>query len=492
MVTLSLTNHKYLVGEHHGDWRDTAWSTHESSQIEFQLKNSDESRLRWTAGIFILEEDNGIRFDIPHGSWGFTPQDQALVLSTFVQPERTLESFSGYLQGTFDITEDIRFTAGVRHTDDTREDKGGRSIDCTFYPGPGPLPTPVTFPADLNGAQGCWLRQLNDMDLSWDDQMYMSRLEWDLSDDMMLFLSYSTGWKSGVLVDGQGPLATATATRPVHLPGNLDIEGNNALAQEPEDNAVIELGIKSALLDGDMILNANVFFQTYDEMQVTSSVVNTDGSGESLRKTNAGEASMEGLELEMQWAVSEAGFLTVTGTFLQAEYDEFESSEGLYGDARGRTWNSCSRGVETDGTCTLGLFDYEGNTLPNAPDFALSASYKHDFVLGSDAVLTPRIRISHTDDMFLTQENRGDRPAGTNSATDPGEADFDTVEAQTIVDVSLTYTSPDERWNAELYIDNASDEITKTDQAISTGRDVSFNWWGPGREAGLRINFNVD
>ena len=68
-----------------------------------------------------------------HGSWGFTPQDEPNgVLSTFVQPSRSLESESVYGQGTFNFTDALRLTAGARYIDDTREDKGGRSIDCTF------------------------------------------------------------------------------------------------------------------------------------------------------------------------------------------------------------------------------------------------------------------------------------------------------------------------------------------------------------------------
>ncbi len=475
--------------EHQGDFRATTDSHHESSQHEIQLKNSDDSRFRWTAGLFMFEEDNSIRFDIPHGSWGFTGQDQGTVLSTFVQPDRSLESFSGYVQGTFDVTDDFRLTAGVRTTEDERADVGGRSIDCTYDPGRGALPAIAASGAALNGEQGCYYRQINDMDGTWSNETYMVRGEWDLNDDILLFASYATGWKSGVLADGQN---VNTSGSPVNTNESPDIAGNNLIPQQPEENDSLEIGIKSTLLDGRMTANANLFFMGYTDMQVTAAIINPVTGQSTLTSTNAGEATIDGLEFTINYAVSEAGTLTLTGSFLDATYDEFLGAEANYGNATGRQWNSCGLGENADGSCVGNVFDFSGNTLPNAPETAINVSYKHEIALNSGATLTPRVRVSYQSETFLTQENRGDRAPGTNGPTDPGESNFDTQDAYTKVDLSLAYLSKDSRWGAELYVTNATDEAIKEENAINGGQNVTFNTYAASREAGIRFNYSFD
>src|SRR6185503_13725163 len=108
---------------------NTVFSSYDATQHELQITNPSDASFVWTGGLFFFEEDNGIRFDMLHGSWGFTPQDSPNgVLSTFVQPSRSLESQSAYFQGTFNLGDAFRLTAGARYIEDVREDQGGRSI----------------------------------------------------------------------------------------------------------------------------------------------------------------------------------------------------------------------------------------------------------------------------------------------------------------------------------------------------------------------------
>lgn len=492
-----MSQSQFYGNQFQGDTRDTVYSGHTSTQHELQLKNSDDERFRWTTGAFFFEEDNDIRFDILHGSWGFTGQDgdgqvnpdgtpDNTVLSTFIQPSRGLDSVSAYVQGTYDVTDSFRLTGGLRYTDDEREDIGGRSIDCTYAQGPGDFDVDYENPADIAaaGEQGCYYRQINDMKDSWSDTTYLARAEWDYSDDVMLYVSYGTGWKSGVLADGN----TASATNSDSSP---DIEGNSLLIQQPEENDSLEIGIKSTLLDGGMTLNANIFTMDYTDMQVTASVENLVTGDRELVKTNAGAASINGLELESQLLVGDSGVLGFSASVLDASYDEFFGGEGTFGDDdRGLIWNPCAFGADPGGGCIDSTWDFSGNSLPNAPDLSLNLSYKHEFQLANAATLTPRLHLSYQDDIFLGHENRGDRPAGTYGPTDPGESNFDVQEAYTKVNVSLTYASPDSEWSAEIYVNNATDEGIK--QELFLGGNVTGYTWAPSRETGLRFRYDFD
>jgi iron complex outermembrane receptor protein len=464
-----------------GDTRNTVYSTYEGTQHELQLVSPSDGPVDWTAGLFYFKEENSIRFDMLHFSWGFTPQDSPDgVLSTFVQPDRGLESKSAYAQATFEATDALRFTAGARYIDDTRADVGGRSIDCTFGL-VGPLPDDIAAqPSDLDGEQGCYFRQYNDMEGSWSKTTYMGRAEFDVSDSVLTYLSYSTGWKSGVLQDGR------SYTDLLDGNGNLDFSRNNSLLQKPEEVDSIELGIKTDF--DSWRLSANAFHMTFEDMQVTGAVIDPDTGQSTLTNTNAGKATIQGLELEASAALFEgAGQLSASLAWLDATYDEFLGNESNFGDARGRIWNPCGLGVEPSGACTGNVFDFSGNHLPYAPEYQLTLAYTHTFDLPGGGRVEPRFRVSYYDEMFLGWENRTDRPPGTLGVDDPGEADFGVQPAYTMVDLSLAYRSANDQWTAELFVDNATNEEVKTEAFY--GGPQTFYKWGDPRVAGVRAAY---
>jgi iron complex outermembrane receptor protein len=467
--------------EAQGDSRNTVYSTYDATQHELQITSPSDSSFIWTAGIFLFEEENSIRFDMLHGSWGFTPQDDPNgVLSTFVQPDRSLESESAYFQGTYSFTEAFRLTAGARSIDDTREDSGGRSIDCTFGL-VGDLPASIAAQAsDLNGGQGCFFRQYNDMQGDWSKTTWLLRGEYDLSDSTLLYLSLGTGWKSGVLQDGRGYADLLTGS------GALDFSRNNSLLQRPEEVESLEIGVKTSF--DNWRLSANLFDMEFEDMQVTGAVIDPVTNQSTLTNTNAGGATIQGVELELSAAVSGgAGELAATFAYLDATYDEFLGNESNFGDARGRIWNPCGLGVEPSGACTGNVFDFAGNHLPYAPEYQLTLQYSHAFPLNGGASLVPRIKVSYYDEMFLGWENRTDRPAGTLSPTDPGEADFGVQPSYTRVDLGLGYHAANEQWTAEFFVTNATDEAVKT-EAFYGGPRTFFKWGDP-RIAGVRVAF---
>jgi iron complex outermembrane recepter protein len=466
--------------EPQGDTRNTVDSTYEGTQHELQLTNPSEARFNYTAGLYYFEEENSIRFDMLHGSWGFTPQDQATVLSAFVQPARSLETQSAYAQGTFKFTDELRFTAGARYIDDTREDKGGRSIDCTF-PLRGDLPSNIVRnAAALNGAQGCYYRQYNDMKGEWDKMTWMARGEYDLTDSVMMYLSYETGWKSGVLQDGKGYDDLVTPG------GTLDVSRNNSLLQKPEEVNSIELGVKTDF--SNWRLSTNVFYMDFTDMQITGAVIDPVTGQSTLVSTNAGSATIKGLELEASAGVFDgAGQLGATFAYLDATYDEFIGGSQNFGNANGRIWNDCALGVLPNGACVDNVFDFSGNSLPYAPEFQLTVQYSHEFPLPSGAAVVPRIRASYYDKMFLNWENLTDRPPGTLSETDPGDKEFGYQPAYTMLDAAIAFRSSTDQWTAEAFITNALDEAVKTEAFYN--RPETFYSWGARRQVGVRLAY---
>jgi iron complex outermembrane receptor protein len=249
----------------------------------------------------------------------------------------------------------------------------------------------------------------------------------------------------------------------------------------------IELGIKTDLRMWR--LSANAFFMDFQDMQVTGAVIDPVTNQSTLTNTNAGGATIQGVELEASAALfGGAGDLAATFAYLDATYDEFLGNESNFGDARGRIWNPCGLGVEPSGACTGNVFDFAGNNLPYAPEYQLTVQYSHSFDLTGGASVVPRIKVSYYDEMFLGWENRTDRPPGTLGPSDPGEADFGLQAAYTKIDLSLGYRAADEQWIAELFVTNATDEAVKTEAFY--GGNQTFYKWGDPRIAGIRVAFS--
>lgn len=183
-----------------------------------------------------------------------------------------------------------------------------------------------------------------------DDLTYSFRLAYDLTDNINVYGSYATGFKSNSFnisrdsrpfaadftpsIDPATNQAIGTVVDPftgqVLRTGPSSPIADAGLAQanlitgtrfaEPEEAEVFEIGIKGAW--DNFALNVAIFDQTIENFQ--SNVFN--GTGFTL--DNAAEQSATGLELDASW--SPTSFLTFTfaGTFLDPVYDDFVDFNG--------------------------------------------------------------------------------------------------------------------------------------------------------------------
>lgn len=519
-----------LNADQFGNMQQTTRNDHDATQHELQLANGDDNRLRWTAGLYYFEESNFMHFDMPvsYNGWGGGTaelnDDDGGVMFSFYQPDRGLESASGYFQGTFDITDTFRTTLGARYTEDTRTDNGGRSIDCTYrpdtFPAMGSIYADDRFVPAAQAQESCYVRQYNDMEDTWDSTTYTARFEYDVNDDIMAFISYSTGWKSGVLADGKSwedlvvvpgfenveyqyreaqtdnaveleQFETAWAMAVNNPDAQLDFSRNLENMQEPEEVSSLEIGIKSQF--DRLTLNANIFFMDFQDMQVTSAVVHPITQESVMRKTNAGSATSQGLELEGTYLVGDNGTLSGSFSYLDASYDEFFTADDDYGAEMGRTWNTCANGVTPEGECVGGTFDFSGNQMPYAPEFQFQVSYKHEFQVGDNRLLVPRVSLTYFDDMYFNAANRGDRPADFDGAGGDGAVkDIDRQPAYGKLDLGLTYKSENDNWSIDFFAKNVTDEAirTSTDAYIGGTNSVAATY-EEGRAFGVRVSHRM-
>jgi len=149
-------------------------------------------------------------------------------------------------------------------------------------------------------------------------------LQHDLNATDMLYLNYTTGFKSGgfdVRANAAPNSLGGIYNGPSPIP---DIEGTWEFEEEKVKN--YELGGKFLLADGAAELNLALFRSEFSDMQTSQ----FDGSL-SFNVTNAGEAVVQGLEIDGRWALTDALLLRGGAAYIDFEYTNFPNSQCYFG-----------------------------------------------------------------------------------------------------------------------------------------------------------------
>lgn len=475
---VSRWDRSWLPGNY--EWGGCIECNHDATQHEIQVKNSDDADWKWMLGLFNFTENNLTHFDIVHPNRDTRPSGNSnpIYWETYRQPDRGLESNSVFGQTTYSFTHSLRGTLGARYTQDKRWDKSGRNIKCPSDPN---AATPgIADNRFLAAAGQCWVDNINDTSPDWDKVTGMGRVEFDLNADDLIYGSVATGFKSGTIQDGVPYTGNTPMTQ-----NDLDsiIAANNKANDtpafiNPESNINYEMGFKGLFLNQQLQIFASLFSTRYTDMQVTSLVV-TSTQSEVLRKTNAGKATINGLELEANWLVGEHGRVEGALALLDAKYDEFYTEDSSFG-VDGVAFNPSA-----NKTNLPKLLNFSGNQMVQAPDLAFTLSYRHDFNLTSGGVLTPRLRSSYSSEVWFDPANRGDRPAGFKNL--PYAADIDRQDAYFKWDTSLQFKPASADYLVEAFVDNLTDEEIKNDQGRWNSRAEPNFMWAPGRTFGVRV-----
>lgn len=468
---------------------------------EVQILNSDKNRLRWVLGAYTSHEKNRIVFstDQQNAGGGRSPQGASSWISDLggaavfyaAQPDRRVESLGVFAQATYDLNEVSRLTLGSRYARDTKSDHGGRSISCrvpsvygpytvTGSVGPG-APGADQVYADPQvqeaiargipygsgtsngiGSEPCWITQVNDFSATWNNTSGLIRYDVDLSQDSMLYVSAATGFKSGHIQDA----------------------GNNAA---PETVINYELGIKSLFPDLNLRVNTALYHAVYDDLQYSNlDRLDTDGdgiadTGGSTVVRNASKATVNGIELELEWAIAGAGHLQLSATFMDARFNRFEIPDTLFG-------NLFNPYVSEGSSSPLDPVDLSGNSPPRTPKWKLAVAYERGFPI-FDGILTPRVQVIYSDEYYLDIYNRNRLAAGIFPHIPNGGDNLGVQKSYRTFDLSVGYTPVSKKWMLEAFAKNVTDEDIK----IAAGNFITAQGFTaiymPPRTYGLTLSF---
>lgn len=351
----------------------------ESSQFsqEFRFSSSAmDERLQWIAGLYYFTEEVERNEDAQVFVAATAGTNLGFALSF---QDNTTDSYSAFLDMTYDLTDALSLTVGGRYT---YEEKDIRQVGVA----------PLVVAHTINESY-----DVRDNE-TWDAFTPRVVLNYQFTDSVFAYASYSNGFKSGGY---QGTAATAVGA---------------ATPFDQEDADAFEIGVKSELLDNRLRLNAAIFTLDYTDLQVLVRKEAFPGDPLGIVVTeNAADATSQGLELEFT-AVLGGGF-EVSGTYayLDAEYDRYLEPNGI---------------------------NNAGNRLRNAPEnaYTLVGSYEHS--LGNGGTLNARYEYIYSDERF--QDPRNEAAAA--------------IPEYELSNVNLMYVSPAGRYQVSGWVRNLFDE----------------------------------
>ncbi|MDE0450440.1 MAG: TonB-dependent receptor [Gammaproteobacteria bacterium] len=362
---------------------------------EARVTSTGDGALQYIAGIYLLDEEIDGDFVVGLTHFLFGPTFRV----RFVDQGLTNQSAAAFLHTTYQVNDRLRAIVGLRHTSDEK-DKGGHAGDLgmTADTATGSFQTVGL----ANGPTFFLAPQIANPE--WNETTWKVGMDYDLSENALLYAHASTGFKAGGYNRG-------SQARP----------GAPLVVYNPETVTAVEGGWKMRAEDGRTRLNLAVFMYDYKDLQLGQTFTNEAGTITN-QTVNASDASVSGAELEAEVLFGESGRGVFSLGYLRTEFDEFT-------------------GVDDPLIVGSQSLSATGNELTRAPGFTASLMLEPAVWEFAGGTLTPRVQFHAESEAHLAVLNR----------------DFEKRDAFTRTDLSLYYESAAENWYVNAYVRNVED-----------------------------------
>jgi len=361
----------------------------EQSTHEIQLNNVGEN-YKFVSGLYYYDGQSCGQFEAilevlgnAIGFPGLTREVSGCSNST---------SKAAYAQLSYDLSQQWSITAGARYTHDEKQAKVNNGlIFATVYPESGWVDGYVRPDGDLVPTV------LDDED-DWSKFTPRIGIEYQANDDMMLFASYSQGFKSGTF----NPRATTAEP-----------------AANPEEVDSLELGMKSEWLDNRLRANITLFSLEHNDRQYISVLPGADSTELNQRLGNIGTSDATGLEAEFTYLATDDLLLSASFGYIDSSFEEV---------------------IDTDPTTGATFDKSDSFAISNTPDFTynLGATYTIESNVG-DFIINGSYY--YRDDYVLFEENS-----------------LLTQDGYGIANLSITWYNQEGDFSVGLHAKNLTDE----------------------------------
>lgn len=306
------------------------------------------------------------------------------------------ESLAAFAQGTFEVSDVVSLTAGIRYTEDTKSFTPDQEILENLVPFLPPFDAPIF-------AAGTPILPNVTATRKFDALTPMVNLAVQPNPDLLLYATFSQGFKSGGFTQRVFPPILPGITTPI-LDPELAIP-----SFEPEDVTSYEAGVKYTSPDGVVRANLAAFLNDYTDLQIQvfTSVAPVF--------QNAASATVQGLEGEFQLNPGAGLFAEFSFGYTDASYDDIDFAT---------------------------TFVNPDNDFERISKWTLAGGVQKEFDFESGASITPRVDWSYRSGFF-------------NDTFNTPEIAQDGYH---LVDANITYRSPDGSFSVIGAVKNVFDE----------------------------------
>ena len=470
---------------------------------------SDNNLNFFTTGTGPLYPGGGIGV-LPTGSISATRDD------AYSPVQLRTRSYAAFAQASYNLTDALRITAGIRYTSDRKRYAAGVTNGVLT-----PKPAGVTnFAFDLNQptnftcgstttaqgttstAQGATTpaTYIQCGDASFKFTTYRGAIDYKIARDSLLYASVSTGRRSGgfnnVLIDAANPSLGVIAFR-------------------PEKVTAFEVGLKNRFLDGTLQLNVAAYYNRYAGLQVQRQVPAPNGLTTLSIIENSGKGRSYGVEMEMVYKPVPRLTLGLSAVYLNSKYTEYETGTAgnglaavlgcppatnpMVSTSAGRDYACEAGGFSPNGFPFLNglsdpgrfrrvtilpngnpVFNYiiagKGSTgqtytsnIPLSPEWTVTGSIAYDIPIG-DGRLTPSAQVYYNSGFDNLDLNLPIAKTGSYTKTD----------------IRLTYVAADDSFTIQAYVENLENHAVLNRTAIGANRSINASYAMP-RTYGIKV-----
>ena len=273
---------------------ERGWIRHSNQQSTYEVFTQEvrlvgsalDERLEYVTGLYYLTEEG----DISVGNVSVNSANGFNTVATRGDFENEVWAVFG--EGTYALTDKLDLTLGIRYTEEERE------MSKAEYTLPGTR-------AFANASDTPNYAASVGPD-SWDDVSGTVSLSYQWSEDLMTYAKVAKGYASGGF--------------------NFRASTPEGFAKSYDEETLIsyEIGVKSSWFDNRVVLNAAGFYSDYSDLQVNQFDPDTNANN----LANAGDAEINGFELELQAQVTDGLQLGGSYGYLDPNYKTFIDAAG--------------------------------------------------------------------------------------------------------------------------------------------------------------------
>lgn len=310
---------------------NTNFEDYETFTQEIRLSSENAGPFNWMVGLYYFDQDlthdrvstygaslrpfaDGVSGNAVSTLEGILGAFRGVAPGTYLVEGRGLnseffdqadQSFAVFSNFDYDISDRVSLSGGLRWATEDKDlstnvviDDAFSALDLQNIPELAFLMIPVGAFAGLSPFQFFPAFGNFTDSISEDNTSGTLRVNFDLSDAINTYASYSTGWKAGGYNLSVGSTASSRSF-------------------DAETTSSIEIGLKGQFFDGALTANIAVFDQELEDFQ--ANVFN----GQNFDLTNAGQISITGFEVDAVIRPTDNLSITAAATYLDSEYDSF-------------------------------------------------------------------------------------------------------------------------------------------------------------------------